>query len=96
VVRCPTGSKVPGFDPWVVPKSGSVFLNIYHYQVMSYVTLCLIAVSVRTIVNLRHRVILAPLSGSLYYCAKLPMLCYVHMMICVQLYVLSCSMRDRC
>jgi len=25
-----------------------------------------------------------------YYCAKLRMLCYVHMMICVLLYVLFC------
>jgi len=25
-----------------------------------------------------------------YYCAKLHMLCYVHMMICVILYALSC------
>jgi len=33
---------------------------------------------------------LAQLSGSLYYRHKLCMLCYVYMMICVLLYVLSC------
>jgi len=34
------GSKGPGFDPRAVPKSECMFVNIYHYQVVSYVILC--------------------------------------------------------
>jgi len=54
--------------------------------------MCLIVLLVCTIVNLWHWVSLAPLFGSVYNItyAKLHMLCYVHMMIYVILYALSC------
>jgi len=32
-------SKGPGFDPRAVPKSECMFVNIYHYEVVSYVIL---------------------------------------------------------
>jgi len=34
------GSKDPGFDPRAMPKSECMLVNIYHYQVVSYVILC--------------------------------------------------------
>jgi len=54
--------------------------------------MCLIDVSVCTTVKLRQWVSLAPLCGSLYITVliKLRVLCYVHMMICVILYAVSC------
>jgi len=51
--------------------------------------MCLIGILVCKIVNLRHRVSLAPLFGSVYI-TVLNCVCYVHMMICVLLYALSC------
>jgi len=34
------GSKGPGFDIRAVPKSECMFVSIYHYEVVSYVILC--------------------------------------------------------
>jgi len=34
------GSRGPGFDPRAVPKSECMFVNIYHYEVVAYVILC--------------------------------------------------------
>jgi len=34
------GSTGPGFDPRVVPKTESMFVNIYQYYVVSHVILC--------------------------------------------------------
>jgi len=31
------GSKDPGFDPRLAPKSECMFVNIYHYLVVSYI-----------------------------------------------------------
>jgi len=77
------GSKGPEFDPRVVPKSESMFVNIYHYCVLCYI-MCLIVVSVCTIVNLQHRVSLALLFGSMY----------ITVLNCI--YVMLCSYDDLC
>jgi len=72
------GSKGPGFNPRAVPKSECMFVNIYLPLlscVLCYIV-CLIVVSVCTIVNLRHLVSLAPLFDSVYI-TVLNCVCYV-------------------
>jgi len=85
------GSKGPGYDPRAVPKSECMLVNICHSKlclVLSYMFgccfglyNCLFSAQSKPFATISHRV---------YYCAKLRMLCYVHMMICVILYALSC------
>jgi len=64
-----------------------IFANIYHQWVVPYVCTHFLF-QLLIIVNLGHQVNLAPLSGSLYYCAK-PMH-YVKFMWCFVFYYTYC------
>jgi len=48
------GSKGPGFDPRVVPKSECMFVNLPLLSCVLYYIMCLIVVLVCKIVNLQH------------------------------------------
>jgi len=85
------GSKGSGFDPRVVPKSECTSVNIYLINLclmLYYVFDCCFSFYNCYVVALSKPC--AAIWQHVYYCAKLRMLCCVHMMICVLLYALSC------